>query len=992
MSQTSSQSSSSSSSTDIEISQPPGTTSARLIAVRVKSANKNIFRALLSLASANLLMRVVGMLSLIATTYRFGQGAEMDAYNVASLVPTTIAQLIAGGLESSVIPVYARVRARGREEASKLYSTLLNILIICIILFTGLMLLLRDPLMVISAPGLLNSSQHGTLLLADNLTVFIFPVIIFMTLNTFMECLLNTEGTFGWPAYAGIAVPLITATIVFLGGPTYGVLTLCIGTMLGQIVQLIIILIRAHKAHFKYYPFLLNWKSRDVKKVGITAWPALFGSLIQQLGPFVDQIFASQQAAGSITAIAYANKLTSVPTGVIFSSVGRAALPYLANQAAIKDMKAFKGTLRLYVWAVGLSTTLLTVGMIVFSYPIVKILFQRGAFTASDTAFTAVVLIGNVLGLPPMAVGFLVAKAFSALGKTRVLMWTTIFSVIANAIFDYSLGLVWGTFGITLATAVVYYCTMLILIITLRFTIGKLNLLTPPRELFTAMGKLHPRYILELLGIGTGSDLVPLGIPYATWRKIGRGVLVLFLFLGAAVGVAKSPTLALAVCCGSVVILFLLRYQYMLLLCWALISVFVGTSLPLFNGAHLLSGLTIPTLLLLFYLPTKVAFKRMAALPVMLAFFLWMLPTVTYSPLTLSEFFIDWTTLLDFVGVAVLVVLLVNTRKRMHLLIDAMLIPTIFIAFYGIYGFFTKQNGILDSTTNFFRISSVFSDTPPTLAMFLTVIIPLAVYRSLTSKGGWRLLSIATTILLLVTLGLTFTRGALISVPIALIVMILLIPSNRLRFSVLGSSVALIAILAILSSIIDIPFLSDAFSRFGNTDLASLNGRTYLWQAIITHFDPIQLLGYGHGASDQLLTNLKVGFGTGVIATAAHNIFLETMYDHGIIGLLLLIAWLATLGISLLRKMRGATYEHRLIIATAAAAFLGVFIQCFESNDIWNQSVGIYFMMVMALPFTLYWSEQRADLPVIDHASYERETGKIAAIKPDDRQKQLART
>jgi O-antigen ligase len=358
----------------------------------------------------------------------------------------------------------------------------------------------------------------------------------------------------------------------------------------------------------------------------------------------------------------------------------------------------------------------------------------------------------------------------------------------------------------------------------------------------------------------------------------------------------------------------------------------------------------------------------------------------------LSDFFTQWTTLLDFVGVAVLVVLLVNTRKRMHLLIDAILLPSIFIALYGIYGFLTKQNGVLDATTNFFRISSIFSDTPPTLAMFLTVTIPLAVYRSFTLEGWKRLLGIATTILLLVTLGLTFTRGALISVPIALIVMILLIPSNRLRFGVLGSFMALIATLALLSSIIDIPFLSDAFSRFGNTDLASLNGRTYLWEAIITHFNPIQLLGYGHNASDQLLTNLKVGFGTGVIATAAHNIFLEAMYDHGIIGLLLLIAALITLGVSILMKIRHATYEHRLIIATAAAVFLGVFIQCFESNDIWNQSVGIYFMIVMALPFASYWSERRADLPIIDQDAYEQETGKLAAVNLDDGQKQIVRT
>src|SRR5205085_1537600 len=132
----------------------------------------------------------------------------------------------------------------------------------------------------------------------------------------------------------------------------------------------------------------------------------------------------------SITAIAYVNKLTSVPVGVIFASLGKAALPYMASQAAINDMKAFKGTLRLYTWMVGGLTIALTIGMSVLAQPIVFILFQHGAFTPQMTNFVAWLLIGNLIGLPPMAIGFLLARAFSALKKPQLLMWTTIFSVV----------------------------------------------------------------------------------------------------------------------------------------------------------------------------------------------------------------------------------------------------------------------------------------------------------------------------------------------------------------------------------------------------------------------------------------------------------------------------------------------------------------------------------------------------------------------------------
>ena len=345
-------------------SQPVvSTTSAHLAAVRLKSANKQIFRALLSLASANLLIRIMGMFNQVVVAARFGQGAQMDAYFVASGLPVLLAQLLASSLEASVIPIYASLGGKGKkEQASRLFSTLLNLLLISMVLVTIGMLLLRSQLVVLSGPGLKSSS----LALADSLTPYIFPVLIFMVLNSFMECLLNSEGQFGWPAYAGILVPLTTATLVVLAGKSHGVLVLCIGTLLGQTLQLIVIILRARKANFVYKP-ILDLRSPEMAAIGIVAWPALFSGLISQASPFVDQIFASTLSVGSIAVLNNALKLISVPIGVILASVGRAALPYLARQAAIKDMRAFKETLRLYLWAVGISTLALTVGMIIFA-------------------------------------------------------------------------------------------------------------------------------------------------------------------------------------------------------------------------------------------------------------------------------------------------------------------------------------------------------------------------------------------------------------------------------------------------------------------------------------------------------------------------------------------------------------------------------------------------------------------------------------------------
>src|SRR5690242_13983173 len=89
--------------------QPSGATSPDLIAAHAQPVNNQIFRALLSLATANLLIRIVGMLNQVVVTAQFGQGSSMDAYFVAQTLPVLLAQMLSSALESAVIPVYSHV-------------------------------------------------------------------------------------------------------------------------------------------------------------------------------------------------------------------------------------------------------------------------------------------------------------------------------------------------------------------------------------------------------------------------------------------------------------------------------------------------------------------------------------------------------------------------------------------------------------------------------------------------------------------------------------------------------------------------------------------------------------------------------------------------------------------------------------------------------------------------------------------------------------------
>jgi murein biosynthesis integral membrane protein MurJ len=915
-------------------SEPLSITKTRTMTAPLKSVHGRIFQALLSISSAALLIRAFGMLNQIVVTGSFGAGAAMDSYFVAYALPYLMGQLGSGAIEASVIPVYARVRLQGREQASRLFSTVLNLLFLGTALLTLIMLALRQPLIHLTAPAL----DPLRAALAESLAPIIFPALLLMLVISFLECILNAEGQFGWPAYAGLLVPLATAILVLALGRSEGVVMLCIGTLVGLCLQFCVVIIRVRRAGIVYRP-RIDLRNPEIGAILIAAWPVLVGALISQASPLVDQVFASFLTAGSISALNYSLKLIGVPVGVIFVSVGRAALPYLSRQASTNDMKAFKKTLRLYLWAVGMSTILLTVFMLVLAHPLVQILFQRGAFTAEDTNRTASTLMGFVVGLVPMALGFILARAFSALGRTRVLMGVTIFSVGANAILDYIFVRLWQSFGIALATSAVYFCTLFILLFMLRRLIGKLRFLTPPPEMLQAIQKESlSLYYLRLV----------------SWRQlIVRVGIMLAVFTAGVVAISRNSLFTLRATFGLLVILTFLRYPYVLLVAWVTINAFVGSTVQIFNGNNLDTVLSIPLLLLLGCMPMKQTFKSMPALALLFIFALWVFAGITVSAIGLQPFLTDWAIMLDYVAIGALTINILTTRKRLLRLIDAMLIPTTFISLYGIYGYLTRHNGTQDSTSSLFRIFSIYSAAPP-LALFLSLMIPPAIFRAFTLQGFKRLGVAALVFIFLMTLGLTFTRGAIICIPLSIIIMVLFLPPGKMRIGLLGGILALAVGIVGMAKVGNVPILS----RFFNQDLFTLNGRTYLWQALLDHFDPTQLLGHGLGASTLLLNNLQVGYG-GVIATSASNLFLSVLYDHGIIGLILFSLVFIALAVSLIAGIRKTTGEQRTLLVMALVVFVNLVLQSLDVNDFWAQAVGIYFWIIMALPFALCWSKPK---------------------------------
>lgn len=915
---------------------------------RSASMNWQMMRALFNLIAAALLVRAGGMVNQIVISASFGTGATLDAYFVAAAWPLLLAQLLSSALEAAVIPVYSRLRVNAeRESLSRLLSTLVNALALISLPLVLVLIVARQPLLFFSAPGLDPQRFHQAFVLAP-LLYLVLPVSLIIGV---LEGGLNAEGQFGWPAYAGMLVPLTTAMLTLLGGKTWGVPVLCIGGLAGTILQLLVVFIRLRRARLRYR-LVLDVRNPDLREILTAVWPVLLGALILQSGPLVDQMFISMLPTGTISAFNYALKLLSVFIGILFVSVGRAALPYLARQAALGDAsyQVFKSTLRMYAWGTVFSMALLSLALALLERPLVALVFQHGAFSAADTRAAVAIFSGFLPGLVPMALGFLLSRAFNALGETRVPLLMALVSVGTNALLDAVLVHFWQGFGIALATSATSLITCLLLLGCLYQRIGALRIWHVPVEGRAMLARLKR----------AGADLHSL--PGLYWLKRGfftndlrrvlfsLGLLLITLSVSI-VATARNALATLGVSVGLVFFFSFVRYPLMLLLAWASLDVGIGSSLFVFNGTHLDSLLIFSLCCLLPGLPWKAIFARAPAFLWLTLYLGWVLLGMGLSPLSPLAFLTLWLTMLASVGVGALTIALVTTRRRFIGLITVLLTTALLVAVLGLYDFVTRQHGEVDQQTAAFRITSLFTQAT-TFAFYLSPLIPLAFYRCVHARGMSRLFALCVVLCLVLALLLTFTRSALPGVLLGLVVMVLCLPSRWRRLGLLGGVLVLGSAALFAGWTGSWPFIA----RFFNPDIATLNGRLYIWQALLRNFQVTRWLGNGLHSSDQLLAYLHVGVaGKGIVGTAPHSLMLGTLYDHGVIGLFLLGMAFLSLGRSLWRRMCTSCGEQRVLAACALASLTSVLLQSIGSRDLWIQAVGASFWIIVCLPFAQYW-------------------------------------
>jgi putative peptidoglycan lipid II flippase len=113
--------------------------------------------------------------------------------------------------------------------------------------------------------------------------------------------------------------------------------------------------------------------------------------------------------------------------------------------------------------AVGLALPA-TLGLMLLSHPIVRLLFEHGAFSASDTAATASALMWLALGLPAQVLVKALSPAFFAREDTMTPLMATLTGLVVAIIVALLLSGTFGVIGIAAAIALGAWSSAVVLI------------------------------------------------------------------------------------------------------------------------------------------------------------------------------------------------------------------------------------------------------------------------------------------------------------------------------------------------------------------------------------------------------------------------------------------------------------------------------------------------------------------------------------------------
>jgi putative peptidoglycan lipid II flippase len=476
-------------------------------------------------ALATGLSRVLGLIRESVARYYFGTVGAINAFEVAFLIPNTVRALVAdAALSSAFVPVFSDLLEKGeRKRAWRVASSLFWLVLLGLGGITALF--------IVISPWVMRAFGYGSL--AVDLSRILFPIVVLLGLSGIVVGILNSYEHFTVPALSPVLWNIAIIVGLVIGVPRADgiddeLYVYAFAILIATVLQFLLPLpwLRGRDGRLR---MVIDVRDQAVRRTFVLMVPITLGLGLINLNAVVDTFFAARlvdrfQAPSSINA---AFRLYMLPQGIFSVAVATVLFPSLARLVSRNDLEGFRSTVASGIRQIAFLLVPASVVSAVLAEPIVRIVYQRGDFTARQTPVVAACLAAFSLGLVFNGFMLMLNRAFFSLQEAWTPTWVALANLGLNAALDAALFKV-GIWGIALATSLVNIAGTVALFVLLRRRLGLAGL---------------ARTTDTVIRVTIASAVVA-GISYGCWsgldEALGRAFWAQLVSVGAALAAATA--------------------------------------------------------------------------------------------------------------------------------------------------------------------------------------------------------------------------------------------------------------------------------------------------------------------------------------------------------------------------------------------------------------------------------------------------------------------
>jgi putative peptidoglycan lipid II flippase len=278
---------------------------------------------------------------------------------------------------------------------------------------------------------------------------------------------LNAGRRFALAAIVPALTPLGIMIALIANGSNWGIYSLVVGTLMGLISQAFIIGLGLKKQGVRLRP-RLEKKNPHLREVMKQYGFILASAFLMSSTTLVDQGMAAVLIPGSVATLNYGTRLVSLGLALSVVSLGTATFPFFSRQVAHKDWSSLSGTFHHYLRWIFVIGILISVFVFLLSEPIIRLIFERGVFSAEDTHRVSQVQAVFSLQIPFHVGGILAVRIISSLQKNHFLIWASGFNLFLKLVLNYIFIKWLGVAGIALSTSCMYLGSFILVYIFIR--------------------------------------------------------------------------------------------------------------------------------------------------------------------------------------------------------------------------------------------------------------------------------------------------------------------------------------------------------------------------------------------------------------------------------------------------------------------------------------------------------------------------------------------